>query len=75
MELDKFESNAEIQDLFFNFNGIGKEDFVLIKLPRGVQPVLALVGVWKAGAACTIVEDNYAEERGIQWSTERNDAR
>ena len=27
MELDKFESNAEIQDLFFNFNGIGKEDF------------------------------------------------
>ena len=27
MELDKFESNAEIQDLFFNFNGIGKDDF------------------------------------------------
>jgi hypothetical protein len=27
MELDKFETNAEIQDLFFNFNGIGKDDF------------------------------------------------
>ena len=24
MELDKFESNAEIQDLFFNFNGLEK---------------------------------------------------
>ena len=27
MELDKFETNAEIQYLFFNFNGIGKDDF------------------------------------------------
>ena len=34
MELDKFESNAEIQDLFFNFNGIGKEDFKEEKKPK-----------------------------------------
>ena len=27
MELDKFETKGEIQDLFFNFNGIGKDDF------------------------------------------------
>lgn len=44
-------------------NGIGKEDFVLINLPRGVLPVIAFVGVLKAGAAFAIVEDNYAPER------------
>lgn len=43
--------------------GIGKEDFVLINLPRGVQPIMAMVGVWKTGAAFTIVEDNYAPDR------------
>ena len=44
-------------------NGIGKEDFVLINLPRGVQPIIAMVGVWKAGAAWALVEDTYAPER------------
>ena len=48
---------------YLSANGIGKEDFVLINLPRGVQPVVAIVGVWKTGAAFTIVEDNYAPER------------
>ena len=43
--------------------GIGKEDFVLINLPRGVFPVVAMVGVWKAGAAWALVEDTYAPER------------
>ena len=42
---------------------IGKEDFVLICLPRGVQPIIALGGVLRAGAAFVIVEDNYAPER------------
>ena len=42
---------------------IGKEDFVLIDLPRGVLPVIAMVGVWKAGAAWALVEDTYAPER------------
>lgn len=42
---------------------IGKEDFVLINLPRGVLPVVALIGILKAGAAFTLVEDNYAPER------------
>lgn len=43
--------------------GIGKEDFVMLCLPRGVQPLVALCGVLKAGAAFVIVEDNYAPER------------
>ena len=43
--------------------GIGKEDFVLINLPRGIQPIVAMVGVWKAGAAWVLVEDTYAPER------------
>ena len=44
-------------------NGIGKEDFVLINLPRGIMPIVAMVGVWKAGAAWALVEDTYAPER------------
>ncbi|WP_026510523.1 AMP-binding protein [Butyrivibrio sp. LC3010] len=43
--------------------GIGKEDFVLIRLPRGVKPVIAMIGIWKAGAAWALVEDTYAPER------------
>ena len=43
--------------------GIGKEDFVLICMPRGVWAIVSMIGVWKAGAALTVVEDNYAEER------------
>ena len=42
---------------------IGKEDFVLIDLPRGVLPVIAMIGIWKAGAAWALVEDTYAPER------------
>ena len=43
--------------------GIGKEHFVLIDLPRGVLPVIAMIGVWKAGAAWALVEDTYAPDR------------
>lgn len=43
--------------------GIGREDFVLIRLPRDARPFLAMLGVWKAGAAFTVVEDTYAPER------------
>ena len=42
---------------------IGREDFVLILLPRGVLPIIAMIGVWKAGAALTVLEDNYVPER------------
>jgi len=43
--------------------GVGKEDFVLINLPRGVQPLVAVMGVWRTGAAFALVEDTYAPER------------
>lgn len=43
--------------------GIGKEDFVMLCLPRGVQPLIALLGVLKNGSAFVLVEDNYAPER------------
>ena len=43
--------------------GIGPEDFVLIRLPRDARPFIAMLGVWKAGAAFTAVEDTYAPER------------
>ena len=48
---------------FLQNNGIGKEDFVLINLPRGVQPLIAAMGIWRAGAAFALVEDTYAPER------------
>ena len=48
---------------YLKSKGIGKEDFVLIDLPRGVLPIIAMVGIWKAGAAWALVEDTYAPER------------
>ena len=44
-------------------HGIGKEDFVMIRFPRDARPFIVMLGVWKAGAAFTVVEDNYAQER------------
>ncbi len=48
---------------YWSAQGIGKEDFVLINLPRGIMPIIAMVGVWKSGAAWALVEDTYAPER------------
>ena len=48
---------------YLKARNIGKEDFVLLKLPRGVQPIIAAIGVWRAGAAFIIVEDTLAPER------------
>ena len=48
---------------YLEAKGVGKDDFVLICLPRGAQPIIAMLGIWRAGAACVIVEDNYAPER------------
>ena len=43
--------------------GIGREDFVNILLPRGVEPFIAMLGVWKAGAAFVVLEEDYPSER------------
>ena len=48
---------------YLKAHNIGKEDFVMIQLPRGVQPIIAMIGVWRAGAALVIVEDILAPER------------
>jgi non-ribosomal peptide synthetase component F len=48
---------------YLKTHGIGREDFVNILLPRGVEPVIAMIGVWKAGAAFVMLEQDYPEER------------
>ena len=35
----------------------------MLCLPRGVRFPIAMVGVWKAGAAFVVCEDTYAPER------------
>lgn len=44
-------------------NNIGKEDMVMLFLPRGVQHILGAIGVMRAGAAFVTVEDTYEPER------------
>ena len=44
-------------------HGIGKENFVLINLPRSPKITVALIGILRAGAACTITEKGYPAER------------
>lgn len=43
--------------------GIGREQAVMIDLPRGINVFVALLGVWKVGAAGVVVEDFYPEDR------------
>lgn len=60
---------AQLEDMsgrvyaYLRQQGIGREDFVLLNLPRGVLPIAAMIGVWRAGAAWALVEDTYAPER------------
>ncbi len=44
-------------------HGIGRESVVMIHVVRGMRPLVALIGVWRAGAAAVIVETGYAKER------------
>ena len=48
---------------FLRRKGIGKEDAVMIALPRGGDPVVALIGIWRAGAAAVMLEADYEPER------------
>ena len=44
-------------------NSIGREDVVMITLPRGTMPIVALLGVWRAGAALIMLETDYPEKK------------
>ena len=44
-------------------HGIGREDVVMIFLPRGARPFITIVGVWKAGAAYVMLETDYPAEK------------
>lgn len=48
---------------YLKTNNIGKEDMILICLPRGIRSMVATIGVIKAGAAFTIVESTYGKDR------------
>ena len=44
-------------------HGIGREDVVMILLPRSAKPFAVIVGVWKAGAAYILLETNHPAEK------------
>ena len=48
---------------FLKQKGIGREDVVMISLPRGIAPIVALIGIWRAGAAAVIPASESAPER------------
>ena len=43
--------------------GLGREDFIMLLLPRSPKMFAAMVGVLRAGAAFIFMEDTYPEER------------
>lgn len=51
-------------------NGYGKEDVIMIHMPRSAKIVIALQGVWRAGCAVTICETSMPEERYKQHVTQ-----
>ena len=42
---------------------IGKENFVLVYMPRSIEVYAALLGIWRSGAAATIIESDNPIER------------
>lgn len=59
-ELDQ-KSNRIANSL--RFLGVGYEDVVMILLPRGISSYIATLGILKAGAAYTIVNIDYPDDR------------
>lgn len=43
--------------------GIGRENVVMVSMPRGIDTFAAMLGVWKVGAAVAPVEDHTQEEK------------
>ncbi len=48
---------------YLSDRGIGREDFVMINLPRGIYALVAALGVWRAGAAYVIVEEGMPTQK------------
>lgn len=48
---------------FLKEKGVGREDFVMLLLPRSPKMFVAMLGVLRAGAAFVFMEDSYPEER------------
>ena len=59
----------EVEDIsgriyaYLKKSGVAADDFVMIDMPRGGEAIICMLGVWKAGAAFTVVEDDYAPDR------------
>lgn len=48
---------------FLKSKGYGREDFVMLLLPRSPRMFIAMLGVLRTGAAFVFMEDSYPEER------------
>ncbi|MBR1844148.1 MAG: AMP-binding protein [Lachnospiraceae bacterium] len=48
---------------YLSRRGIGKESFVMIDLPRGIDAMAVTIGVWRAGAAYVILEEGTSVEK------------
>lgn len=59
-ELDQYSSQV---CCYLQQQHIGPEDFVVICLPRGVEPIICVLGVLKASAAFVLLEDDFPAER------------
>ena len=68
-ETDKEMSYRKLDELtsriyaYLKDRGIGRENFVMIDLPRGIDVAVAAIGVWRAGAAYVIVEEGTPDSR------------
>ena len=47
--------------------GIGREDFVVIALPRSVYIVAAMIGIMRSGSAFTVAESGFVPEERLRY--------
>ena len=48
---------------FLKRKGIKREDVVMTAVPRGINPIIALIGIWRAGAAAVMLDADFGSER------------
>ena len=48
---------------YLHRQGIGREQIVAILLERSIEYIVAMIGIWKAGAAFLCISDAYPQER------------